>query len=688
MALATLSIDLVAQLANLQTGLDKATRLAEKQAADIEARYQRMARGVQTAFNVIASAVAVGQIAAFIDAQNNAILAIKDLSEASGSAVGKISGLDDVARRTGTSLDSVSGILLKFNKALGEAGNNKDLAGLFKALGLDVERLKALDPAEALQETAVALSQFADDGNKARLVQELFGKSVKEAAPFLNDLAEAGRLNGTVTAEQAESVDRLNKSVALLQSNLQDLARSILSAVVPALNQACARWEALGNTFGSVPAGLQALFFEDRITDAGAGVKQYTAELAKLKTLRDNLQASNDPFKGLSLERFDERIEKVQKLIQYYREIFSATAPDLGQSDPRELARRGRNVKPSLSLPELPPAPTGRAAPGAGRRSIDVPLDAGTIDAIRSLEQTDTARVQRLTEQLGALFELQRETRGNPAVAQAIAKTQEELAKLDPAARAAAAQMDAVNRALSETPAAKMAEATELAELLRIELEKTTDPERIKRLNQALQGVAETLGAMPTIAEPVKPKLEEISDIAKDMGLSFQSAFEDAVVGGKKLSDVLKGLAQDVLRIFLRKTVTEPLGNSLGNLFNGFDLGSLFGFSGASGAPPTKLARGMSYVPYDNFPALLHRGERVMTAAENQRGGGGIAINIINNGAPAEVSSSNARNTPNGMVVDLVLAAVARNVRQGGEVSRALSDTYGLGRGGSLPRRS
>jgi len=31
------------------------------------------------------------------------------------------------------------------------------------------------------------------------------------------------------------------------------------------------------------------------------------------------------------------------------------------------------------------------------------------------------------------------------------------------------------------------------------------------------------------------------------------------------------------------------------------------------------LASGLSYVPYDNYPALLHRGERVMTAADNRQ---------------------------------------------------------------------
>jgi hypothetical protein len=42
-----------------------------------------------------------------------------------------------------------------------------------------------------------------------------------------------------------------------------------------------------------------------------------------------------------------------------------------------------------------------------------------------------------------------------------------------------------------------------------------------------------------------------------------------------------------------------------------------------------KLADGLSYVPYDNYPAILHRGEAVLTAKENKngQGAGGITNN-------------------------------------------------------------
>ena len=44
-----------------------------------------------------------------------------------------------------------------------------------------------------------------------------------------------------------------------------------------------------------------------------------------------------------------------------------------------------------------------------------------------------------------------------------------------------------------------------------------------------------------------------------------------------------------------------------------------------------RLRHGLDYVPYDEYPAMLHRGERVLTASENEeyaKGSGGITLNF------------------------------------------------------------
>lgn len=60
-----------------------------------------------------------------------------------------------------------------------------------------------------------------------------------------------------------------------------------------------------------------------------------------------------------------------------------------------------------------------------------------------------------------------------------------------------------------------------------------------------------------------KKEVKEVSNLMRDMGATFSSAFEDAIVGGQKFSDILRGLEQDLLRIFIRLKVTEPLMKSV-----------------------------------------------------------------------------------------------------------------------------
>jgi tape measure domain-containing protein len=53
------------------------------------------------------------------------------------------------------------------------------------------------------------------------------------------------------------------------------------------------------------------------------------------------------------------------------------------------------------------------------------------------------------------------------------------------------------------------------------------------------------------------------------------------------------------------------------------------GFKGTFTMPA--YAYGMPYVPYDNFPAILHEGERVLTASENRGYGSGVTVKVSGN---------------------------------------------------------
>lgn len=61
----------------------------------------------------------------------------------------------------------------------------------------------------------------------------------------------------------------------------------------------------------------------------------------------------------------------------------------------------------------------------------------------------------------------------------------------------------------------------------------------------------------------------ENEQLARELGLTFTSAFEDAILEGEKLGDLLKSLAQDLARLALRRTVTEPLLGFVSKFFAG-----------------------------------------------------------------------------------------------------------------------
>lgn len=109
------------------------------------------------------------------------------------------------------------------------------------------------------------------------------------------------------------------------------------------------------------------------------------------------------------------------------------------------------------------------------------------------------------------------------------------------------------------------------------------------------------------------------NEFSEDLGFTFSSAFEDAIVEGGKLSDILKALEKDILRIITRKLVTEPLAGGITNL-----IGSAFGGAKAMGGPVTG---GVSYLVGEKGPELFTPANSGNITPNNKIGG----ATIINN---------------------------------------------------------
>ena len=217
------------------TAVDKTAAAFASATANLKSLGDR-ALSVTSGLVGLGASLSAGAAFAWVKSLANGLDALNDLSDATGASVENLSALEDVAARTGTSFDDVAAGLVKFNILLKDAKPGNDSDAAFKALNLNIEQLKRLDPAEALRQTAVALSGFADDSAKGRLQAELFGKSTQKMSAYMKDLAEKGALVATVTSDQTKAAEAFNKEIFSLQKNVTDLGRSLAGPLVESLN--------------------------------------------------------------------------------------------------------------------------------------------------------------------------------------------------------------------------------------------------------------------------------------------------------------------------------------------------------------------------------------------------------------------------------------------------------------------
>lgn len=588
MVIATLSIDLVAQLAQLQQGLDKAGRLAEKNAAQIEARYAKMAAAATAVGAALGGAISVAGITAFVRATVDGIDKLNDLSDATGASIENLSALEDIGARTGTSIDTVGDAVLKLNKVLSDAKPGSDQAKALALLGLSAEELKRQDPAEAVRQVAVALAGFTDDGNKARIVQELFGKSTKEVAAFLKDLAGAGSLNATVTTQQAKEAERFNQQLAAMAKNSQDAARAIAADLLPELSKFIAAFGQLGQL---KEIGFSTLFGEtlkgNTFRDAGAGVIFYADKLKDLQAQRAAIAADPNPVaRRGGLQDIDDEIAKIEKLQGFYRTLYKIQAPDNGQSDPRELARRGRLA----GLKDIGDLPGDPAKHEKVKPFVSNSFDQGLISALKELDKTDAAKLRDLNEQLSALFDLQRETRGDPAVVQAIANVKAEIAGIGPEAKKAADEKKRLDAILAATPQGILQDV-----LTDIELINRAFDNGAQDTEKWAAAIRVAVGKLPQETEKA---LEEISEFSREASRNIQDAIGDSLVqmmdgNAKSIGDIwvnmLKRMVAQAAAAKLAESLfgegygssTSKVGGLFGQLFNGSSGNTMFGSRGS-----------------------------------------------------------------------------------------------------------
>lgn len=581
MSFAKLSIDLEAKLANLQAGLDKAGVLAEKSAKRIGAAYGGVKTVIATLGPALAASLTFNGITAFLRETAAGIDALNDLSDATGASIENLSALEDAAGRVGTELSVVGDAIIKMNQQLASAKAGSATANTLKAIGLEAAELRRMDPAEALLKVAQALDGYEDDANKARIVQDLFGKSVKEVAPLLKDLAEAGKLNASVTKAQADEVDRFNKQLALMEKNATDAARGLTMGLIPKINEFFARLSAGREVFGGFWASMAANAGESQFVDAADGVKHYSSEIARLTANVEKLKRGGSIFDTLNAEAVEKDLQKARKMLDFYQRIAVAGGSAGG-------GRGFVNPPAAVGAPRLPDMPPEADKPAQKEKAPDYgyiqPLPESLANALDRLQQSDANKLAALRIELQELLDIS--AGGGSVPPEVLKRLHAEIEALDPAMVKAAEQKAKLDALLANTPSAIYDETIKDIELLNDWLARTGtladgtfDPEVVKRWAEAVGKATERFNGLQKETAAVN------ESIGKDLGMAFSSSLEQAIIKFESFKDIALGLVQDIAQILTRKLVTEKVGKAISDWTDSINWGQLIGsmFGSANG---------------------------------------------------------------------------------------------------------
>lgn len=487
-------------------------------------------------------------------------------------------------------------------------------------IGVTVEQFRSLSGPDALQLYVSSLQKANLSQAEMTFYMEAIASDSTLLLPLLRDNGkemgrmanEAHRVGQVLDDETIGANKRFSEQVTILTSRLDALQLTVGNSVIPWINKLVDEFRTGIEVAGSFTSALMLFSTTPTFDRPADGAKKYREELDGLIKARERLIKAEGVTANTS--GFDRDIEKARKRLDYFNRLTLA-----GMSFDPSDARPG---EARAALRGTPTTAPGKPKGGATRRT-GTQAGAGR-DAFNGLSYDE-----QVTQRVASLLENSAVTKGKE-YADVLAKLdslyfdgalsgelyESALVKLTGATAEGSAQ--ATRFIQEQERLAALLGATESAGIDRqredMELLARAFSDGVIAEQQYLEAVTARLGL-------VADKTGEVKSLTEELGLTFSSAFEDAIVGGKGLSEVIKGLEQDILRLVTRKMVTEPLGNALTSALGSFDFGSLFSFDGGGYTGGGARAGGMD--GKGGFLALLHPNETVLDHTRGQRGGGG-----------------------------------------------------------------
>lgn len=323
MAIATLSVRLLAEMAEFRADFKEAQRGVEQ----FQQGFQATATKASAFGNLIAIGVAnaAGSLANLAGEILGTASRIDDLSKRTGLSTDTIQEFQHVAQQTGATVDAFANAA--FNLGTRLAGGGDSVEGAVRALGLSFSDLQRLSPDEQFKRIARALHEVESQQERNRLGLLLFGRDFKSIAAAIaegHDQIAAG-----ASKMSAESIKRLAEAEdawTRLRNTVVIHSGEILGGMLSVIDNLKKGGDELGNftrhlgtvgfagAFAQESARLKAMADDaERMNKALA----QTPDIGNISFARPG-QGSNRPnqFGNVDTEAELKRLEEAQKKAQ------------------------------------------------------------------------------------------------------------------------------------------------------------------------------------------------------------------------------------------------------------------------------------------------------------------------------------------------------------------------------------
>lgn len=640
MAIATLSVDFLAKLANLEAGFARAEQLAGKTAAAIETSFTRAASAIQGITGALSAGAAVAWGHSIIEAGD----AFNDMRQRVGMATRDLAGFKLAADSSGTSLEGVAKGIKGLGNYLTENKKAWESAGFESRTSRD-----------ALMELADVFAALPDGMEKTALAVKVFGKAGLDMIPMLNQGARGLREAQERSAEFGAAMERLAPLADRFDDQMREMSMqskvfgmNIVTGLLPAMNElmavmnAGAREGGFGKSFG-VKAWLMGAVgdIDEAIAAAEKAAKDAQAKengfLGALFGMRaSGQQRTVEALKALKAAR-DEAARA-----DFKRNEFGPTGDDMNAARAEEAARKRAAIllggDKGLKEHEDKTADLLRELSGLSgnyNNQLDMLVAARKSGRLSTDEYADA--VGRLIAKQPFAIALARD---EARALEDAAKVRDKVAKADAAAgksaadfaaaaaervRGIKAQEDALGKSPEEQ--ARIREFLEIDRAFdraRIHIEQTLgaigDTDGIDRMVGQLQKAAEAAkgdlagalddakraaDALNSSAEygatrAIDTYLRGVANVADGVGgmvTRSLGAAEDAFVnfeqtGKQRVRSLVNSILSDLARLAFRQTIGKTLAGLIGGIFGGKESGGDSGGGGAGGGDTVLAALG------------------------------------------------------------------------------------------------